>query len=148
MLVENFPSMQAFRGAATKGKFAALSSVYVGGARTSTGDVRTMLRHECVRYNSQRTTRFEPRQLELRRVAGAATIAFFFSTIASSQVPHPLGRFSKRDRSANKKEGANIESIRFRKALGEMLSNSGLFGTDTIIPTVEISSMESRPRGV
>ena len=85
----------------------------------------------------------------------------------------PLGRFSELDYSTRIRvpipNGASSESSRrdvseryvFRKALGETFpkdassessrqdaSNAELFGTGGTIPIVEISTMETRPRGV
>ena len=49
---------------------------------------------------------------------------------------------------ARQPRGCQYRTIHLRKALGEMFPNADLFGTDTIILTVEISTTENRPMGV
>ena len=69
----------------------------------------------------------------------------FFIAVYDGEYHTPLWRFSKLDCSTTKR-GCQYRTMRLRKALGETFFNVDVFGTATI-PTVEISSMENRPRG-
>ena len=60
-------------------------------------------------------------------------------------ISRPWGGFSSSI--ARQPRGRQYQTKRLRKALGEVLPTPTMLATSTI-PTVEMSSMESRPRGV
>ena len=60
----------------------------------------------------------------LRKSVPVVSVAVYYDVIS-----HPLGAFFKLDLPGNQ-EGANTETVRVGKALGEMFPNADFFGTD------------------